>query len=144
MKKNERTKMKLEKIDRIKRNLAFNKSVLKKNLTCARSDSKFKGVYRTAAKEGINAIHSDLFTLRAVEKQIPMPVKIQIPPREPERTRYAYKNGKKVLVIVYEAWCQNCNKLIDFGNKPSEAYDFTIRYKGYCSRCGQKLWWPSC
>lgn len=125
--------MKLEKIDRIKRNLAFNKSVLKKNLTCARSDSKFKGVYRTAAKEGVNAIHSDLFTLRAVEKQIPMPMVVKV-----IYGIHHLSDGTIKQYVFKDNFCPCCgNHIIGVGTPKH-------RVEQYCYQCGQKLWWPSC
>lgn len=145
MKKSERKKVKLRIVLMIETILSANKGNLKLNWIDAHNDNNFPAIraaYREAAKENIRAIRSSLLALRAVEKQMPMPVKMQI--AFSNRARYFYKNGQRDLVVSYQAYCQSCNKLVDFGNKPSEAYEFARKYKKYCPRCGQKLWWPSC
>lgn len=76
MKKSEKTKIKLGTLRKLKSNLDFNKRLLKRNWRYRYSSKLFKEGYRVAIKTDFASIYSDLFTLRAVEKQIPMPVRI--------------------------------------------------------------------
>lgn len=137
MKKSERKKVKLLILKLIYQNV----KAAKEDLAVSWASKGVPGAEK-AISDDIKVLHGMLFVKRAVEKQMPMPVKMQI--AFSNRTRYFYKNGQRDLVVSYQAYCQSCNKLVDFGNKPSEAYEFVRKYKKYCPRCGQKLWWPSC
>ena len=139
MKKSERTKIKLKTIEILKSRLFHSRRILAKNLVAARSDSKLKDSYRTAAKGDLYEIHSDLFLLRAAEKQVPMPVKLEA--KVSTFCEYWYDNGVKHLNLMYNAYCQNCGNKVDLGYKMLDGLERDKSVK-YCPRCGQKLWWP--
>lgn len=141
MKKSERTKIKLETLRKLKSNLDFSKRLLKRNWRYRYSSKLFKEDYRVAIKTDFANIHSNLFTLRVVEKQIPMPVKIQV--EIPTKVKCFYNSGKKILVFHYKAYCQKCNRTVNWGIKPSDLYGYAKETTKYCPYCGQKLWWPS-
>lgn len=133
MKKSERTKIKLKTIEILKSRLFRSRRILAKNLAAARSDSKLKAGYRTAAKGDLYEIHSDLFLLRAAEKQMPMPMIVKV-----QYGIHKSTDGTIKGYLYHDNFCARCgNHIVGFGTSEH-------RVEQYCYHCGQKLWWPSC
>lgn len=133
MKKSEKTKIKIKTIEILKSDLFRQRRILAKNLAAARSNSKLKTGYRTAAKGDLYEIHSDLFTLRAVEKQMPMPMVVKV-----IYGIHKLSDGTVEQCVFKDKFCPCCgNRIIGFGTPKH-------RVEKYCPYCGQKLWWPSC
>ena len=76
----------------------------------------------------VGRVHQALFTLRAMEKQMPMPVKTH----KGCAKCVCSGNGRAYLYNYHNYYCQNCNGLI-LHDMPD--------YPKYCPHCGQKLWW---
>ncbi len=87
----------------------------------------------------IEKLHRELFALRAVEKQIKMPVKVVV--RHSQIAKYHWEdweNGGKPTAFFdryVSYYCPCCGDLL-----ANELVDKTIGLN-YCHRCGQKLWW---
>lgn len=86
--------------------------------------------------ETVEKLHRDLFALRAMEKQIKMPVKLVV--HRSRVAKYNWEDDGKPTVFFnryISYFCSCCGEfLID------EPYDELMNIN-YCPRCGQKLWW---
>lgn len=84
----------------------------------------------------VEKLHRELFSLRAMEKQIKMPVKLVV--RRSRVAKYNWEDDGKPTVFFnryISYYCSCCGEfLID------EPYDDSMNIN-YCPRCGQKLWW---
>ncbi len=86
--------------------------------------------------ETVEKLHRDLFALRAMEKQIKMPVKLVV--RRSRVAKYNWEDDGKPTVFFnrYISYC--CSRCGEF--LIDEPYDESMNIN-YCPRCGQKLWW---
>lgn len=84
---------------------------------------------RLMIKAWIRFLRSNRFTLQAIEKQMPMPLKVYVQP-------FLLKaDGKAVCFLSKKRCCQKC------GGRVFKTLDG--KKIKYCPHCGQKLWWPS-
>lgn len=90
-------------------------------------------------KRAIKKLHRALFVLRAMEKQIKMPVKVVVVEAG------MYKHGTifglfipAVFVIKREYQCPRCGKVL---RKDPMSYVEKRQKPNYCHCCGQNLWW---
>lgn len=85
---------------------------------------------RMLIKGWITGLRKNRFILQAIEKQMPMPLKVYVQP-------FLLKaEGKAVYFLSKKRCCQNC------GGRVFKTLDG--KKIKYCPHCGQKLWWPSC
>lgn len=136
MKKSERKKVKLLMLKYVSQNVN-----IAKNDLAADWPTKGGTWSRNVIRNDIKLLHGALFIRRAVEKQMPMPVRIEA--KVSAFCKYWYDNGIKHLNLMYNAYCQNCGNKVDLGYKMLDDLERDKNVK-YCPRCGQKLWWPSC
>lgn len=90
----------------------------------------------------IEKLHRDLFALRAMEKQIKMPVRITVTSCKVSKFRFSNLYTECECVIFKKQYCPRCEKeLIIFdANDDCALLERTMQPK-YCPYCGQKLWW---
>lgn len=93
-------------------------------------------------EKSIEKLHRGLFALRAMEKQIKMPVRITV-------TRcVVVKPGRYIpitrchCIISKKHCCPRCEKELRIfdANDDCALLEITMQPK-YCPYCGQKLWW---
>lgn len=132
MKKSERRKIKLKAILVEKYNISDAKECIKTSFP----NRKRYNFIRFLLHRNISTIHELLFKLRAMEKQMPMPVKVVV-------------EGYMPFLRVASCYCQNCGEKItsdvhSYNNdilSIKHIKEYNQKHIRYCKRCGQKLWW---
>lgn len=92
--------------------------------------------------ETVEKLHRDLFALRAMEKQIKMPVRITVTSCKVSKFRFSNLYTECECVIFKKQYCPRCEKELRIfdANDDCALLERTMQPK-YCPYCGQKLWW---
>lgn len=93
-------------------------------------------------EETVEKLHRGLFALRAMEKQIKMPVRITVTSCKVSKFRFSNLYTECECVIFKKHCCPRCEKELRIfdANDDCALLERTMQPK-YCPYCGQKLWW---
>lgn len=119
-----------EEIKNLREEIRWQEGDIRGDFRMRHNDPEYFPDERLMIKAWIRFLRSNRFTLQALEKQIPMPLKVCVKP-----CCFPIE-GKTFYFCTKRNYCQNCGDRI-----------FTTangRRPEYCPHCGQKLWWPSC
>nr|DAK65137.1 MAG TPA: hypothetical protein [Caudoviricetes sp.] len=136
MKASERKRNKFKAIKKRKKTIKLDKNIIRLSYPKRHENDTLA---RYVFLETVEKLHRDLFALRAMEKQIKMPVKVVVVGTK------IYKHKitlgffmPAVFRIDKESQCPVCGEVV------REELSYCIdqgKKLNYCPRCGQKLWW---
>ena len=94
---------------------------------------------RLGLKQTIEKFHRALFSLRAMEKQIKMPVKVVVVEAEMYKHRIILGCFMSAIFCINKEYqCPMCGEVV----RKELSYCIDKGQKlNYCPHCGQKLWW---
>lgn len=99
---------------------------------------------RYAVKRTIYKLHGLLFSLRAIEKQVELPVQVVVRSTIYKPTKYVEVDDVCECIILKKYYCPRCRHKLDIlfdYTSDDEEFLFKHMQPKYCPYCGQKLWW---
>ena len=132
MKTSERKQNKFKAIKKRKKIIKLDKNIIRLSYPKRHENDTLA---RYVFLETVEKLHRDLFALRAMEKQIKIPVKVTV--IRSEVVKNCDEDGKQETIFSRFAayYCQVCGEFLT-----TNLLGGPVR-NNYCPRCGQKLWW---
>ena len=139
MKASERKQNKFKAIKKRKKIIKLDKNIIRLSYPKRHENDTLA---RYVFLETVEKLHRDLFALRAMEKQIKMPVRITVTSCVVVKPRRYIPITRCHCIIVKKHCCPRCEKELRIfdANDDCALLARTMQPK-YCPYCGQKLWW---